>query len=233
MSEELKPCPFCGGEAEMVSPTLNRHYVRCMSCEQQFEHGNEQSAIAVWNTRAAPSAVGVTEAREVAIWLKAALDCKAFVWDTDQHEAAEMAHDALQAALTVPAQGERRTFENMTAEELGVPSPSGKRDVEKVEALVLDMGEIATGIDAWREDFKVGPRTASILRKAASALQQMRNNLEAAEARNAELEAGLKPFAAAANMIPAEHDDDYAPDWSPFITVRAYRTARTLTKGGE
>jgi hypothetical protein len=49
---ELKCCPFCAGEAEIVSVTQHRHYVRCMCCEQQFEHGTEASAVAAWNRRA-------------------------------------------------------------------------------------------------------------------------------------------------------------------------------------
>lgn len=35
----------------------------------------------------------------------------------------------------------------------------------------------------------------------------------------------LKPFADAAHMIGEDMDDDYAPEWSPFITARAYRNA--------
>lgn len=48
-----------------------------------------------------------------------------------------------------------------------------------------------------------------------------------------ELEAALRPFAEKAAMCDFG-GDDYCPDWSPFIPVGAYRTARaTLSKGGQ
>jgi len=53
---ELKPCPFCGGEAEPFNPFGNINgpwYVRCSDCggSIRFEH-TEAEAIAAWNTRA-------------------------------------------------------------------------------------------------------------------------------------------------------------------------------------
>ena len=52
MSEELKPCPFCGGEAEIVQVHKNV-YVRCRKCgalagDVSFK---EKVAIAAWNKR--------------------------------------------------------------------------------------------------------------------------------------------------------------------------------------
>lgn len=46
----------------------------------------------------------------------------------------------------------------------------------------------------------------------------------------AKLEA-LKPFADAVHMIHADAGDGYAPDWSPFITAGAYRSARAALAG--
>lgn len=56
MSEELKPCPFCGGEATRT--TMRRFkYVSCENsdCSMVVEAGaffsREEDAIAAWNTR--------------------------------------------------------------------------------------------------------------------------------------------------------------------------------------
>jgi Lar family restriction alleviation protein len=51
MVDKLLPCPFCGGEASMSSHSTHRHYVRCLECNQQFEQGTEQDALAAWNRR--------------------------------------------------------------------------------------------------------------------------------------------------------------------------------------
>ena len=46
---ELKPCPFCGGEAELSAPS---GYVECVECGIQGPWGhNAEEAIAAWNTR--------------------------------------------------------------------------------------------------------------------------------------------------------------------------------------
>jgi len=70
MSEELKPCPFCGGEArkrnsqyeagKMPWPT-ELWYVGCDACEKYCYGGSQVSiAIEIWNTR--PSDPKLTEA---------------------------------------------------------------------------------------------------------------------------------------------------------------------------
>ncbi len=68
--EVLKPCPFCDGEAELISMTDHRHYVRCMQCDQQFEQGTSSNAIAAWNRRAAYEAHRVGEAVVKAITMQ-------------------------------------------------------------------------------------------------------------------------------------------------------------------
>ena len=54
MSEELKPCPFCGGEARLVSAFLGTAYiVLCDTCNAAIKtRRTEAEAMAAWNTRA-------------------------------------------------------------------------------------------------------------------------------------------------------------------------------------
>ena len=64
---ELKPCPFCGGEAMLIAnPSIGIVYIQCQSCtamvgrkrkiissiigKEFFE--NKQEAIEAWNRRA-------------------------------------------------------------------------------------------------------------------------------------------------------------------------------------
>ena len=58
MSEELKPCPFCGGDAELVIRAIGTA-VMCFteSCECAFTawHTLEADAVKQWNTRAPQS----------------------------------------------------------------------------------------------------------------------------------------------------------------------------------
>jgi len=56
MIEELKPCPFCGGVAEIQDETTGIrttiYFVECLNCVAgtQWEYKKE-NAIKAWNTR--------------------------------------------------------------------------------------------------------------------------------------------------------------------------------------
>lgn len=57
MSEELKPCPFCGGKGSLAWDWLScqRHYdfIRCQNCGARTGDFlcDKDKAIAAWNTR--------------------------------------------------------------------------------------------------------------------------------------------------------------------------------------
>lgn len=59
MNKELKPCPFCGGTAELQnSGTLMKSFVRCTECgaeSQRVEispfYASNDEAIRAWNLR--------------------------------------------------------------------------------------------------------------------------------------------------------------------------------------
>lgn len=55
MSNELKPCPFCGGEAEYGANSVQGYeYVRCASCKARTWscYETKEQAAQAWNTRA-------------------------------------------------------------------------------------------------------------------------------------------------------------------------------------
>ena len=68
MSEELKPCPFCGGEPTEDRIEPHKHHIvgfpdypgawciECVPCEfRRFSHESREEAVAAWNHRAGPS----------------------------------------------------------------------------------------------------------------------------------------------------------------------------------
>ncbi len=47
---ELKPCPFCGGEAEWA--TKGKHWIMCSSCGVETQYcETAEEAIEAWNRR--------------------------------------------------------------------------------------------------------------------------------------------------------------------------------------
>ena len=75
------------------------------------------------------------------------------------------------------------------------------------------------------ERMEAGSKAILALLDRLAALEAERT---AGEARVVEL---LRPFADKAALIAEDEDEDYCPDWSPFIPVRAYRNAAaTLAK---
>lgn len=56
MAETLRPCPFCGGEAELVRNSSGSYFVRCTdrqcAAKTRLFHENENGARASWNRRA-------------------------------------------------------------------------------------------------------------------------------------------------------------------------------------
>ena len=50
MSSNLKPCPFCGGEAEFYEFTC--FWVSCKDCWcETFTYDTKQEAVEAWNRR--------------------------------------------------------------------------------------------------------------------------------------------------------------------------------------
>lgn len=57
---ELKPCPFCGGEAKLENESPARvSFVKCKDCGARtykyriaFDHASDERAIKAWNMRA-------------------------------------------------------------------------------------------------------------------------------------------------------------------------------------
>lgn len=82
MSEELKPCPFCGSDALSVKPNIHTGLLRvqCEACwavtATSVSSNNRQTAIAAWNRRASPTPTpeGKGDTREAAKRIVAAYD---------------------------------------------------------------------------------------------------------------------------------------------------------------
>ena len=54
MTEELKPCPFCGGKAQLVDEDtgdMKTYYVLCDRCVQTYPFSQKERAIEYWNRR--------------------------------------------------------------------------------------------------------------------------------------------------------------------------------------
>ncbi len=67
MSEELKPCPFCGSHAygyrENFGMNGSLYFIQCNGCTAQVSAANDRAAcVAEWNRR--PAAPGRDEGKE-------------------------------------------------------------------------------------------------------------------------------------------------------------------------
>jgi Lar family restriction alleviation protein len=68
VKEELKPCPFCGGEAEPVNFNVHKSYqgyewIECKGCGlmAELKVGLKDELIAAWNRRAPARGAGAAE----------------------------------------------------------------------------------------------------------------------------------------------------------------------------
>lgn len=52
MTNELKPCPFCGGAGDQVKTDINYNVVMCTKCHCETSgYTGKESAIIAWNRR--------------------------------------------------------------------------------------------------------------------------------------------------------------------------------------
>ena len=55
MNEELKPCPFCGGKAELLKLDVSEYFVHCPNPNcfigQDLLYRSKKTAIKKWNRR--------------------------------------------------------------------------------------------------------------------------------------------------------------------------------------
>jgi len=70
MSNELKPCPFCGSEKVFINDEVLGFLVECKECCTEGPYSHEkQEAIDRWNQRATLSKVGPTEKEDIGLTL--------------------------------------------------------------------------------------------------------------------------------------------------------------------
>ena len=56
MNKPLKPCPFCGGKADILPTPDNEYFAWCERCEStSADYATEKLAIEAWNRRASPA----------------------------------------------------------------------------------------------------------------------------------------------------------------------------------
>ena len=71
MEETLRPCPFCGAEAEIVRNGSGSYFVRCAdkqcAAKTRLYHENENGARLAWNRRAERTCHYVYD-REICAW---------------------------------------------------------------------------------------------------------------------------------------------------------------------
>jgi len=52
MKEDLKSCPFCGGEAIIISKGFMKYVVKCKTCKASIKTKTISESITMWNKRA-------------------------------------------------------------------------------------------------------------------------------------------------------------------------------------
>lgn len=90
---ELKPCPFCGGKAELFEGYRLSH-VYCINCNAQTDSlKSTKRAVELWNSRLILDALDVAERKR----LKAALDLILKIANAYPHDGSACAHIAERA----------------------------------------------------------------------------------------------------------------------------------------
>lgn len=112
MSEELKPCPFCGGKAVLLGgPQAQEcHSVWCLDCSAKMQGGMQsEPLVEKWNARPAP-AVQVPDAVAVAyglLWhVNAGLDAPHGTPSLTPEKAAYEARKLLRDLMTKEQRGD-------------------------------------------------------------------------------------------------------------------------------
>jgi Lar family restriction alleviation protein len=57
MTDDLKPCPFCGGKAQFMASVIatGDYYVTCTNCDATTAYARTQAgAVRAWNRRTDP-----------------------------------------------------------------------------------------------------------------------------------------------------------------------------------
>ena len=67
--DNLKPCPFCGGEAEAIEYHKTDYTIMCKTCYAEIGWRKKKEAIAAWNRRAEPE---LTRCEKCDYWDKSA-----------------------------------------------------------------------------------------------------------------------------------------------------------------
>lgn len=62
---DLKPCPFCGGDADLVCAGPGNWYARCRVCVAATDDGSKERAVERWNKRTEPPTIRDLRERSV------------------------------------------------------------------------------------------------------------------------------------------------------------------------
>lgn len=74
--DELLPCPFCDGPAQLACGGPGLHFVRCEGCTASTDDGSRERAVRLWNTRTHATAIRERdEARALLREAREDIDC--------------------------------------------------------------------------------------------------------------------------------------------------------------